>query len=71
MRIQTYYLISIQIDKNHNFTYEEFKHKYMPFIWDKNKEKDLQLDENYANSMFEHLDNFMSKEIVKVEEMKV
>jgi len=36
MRLQTYYLIDIQLQKKSKVTYQRFKNQYMGFAWDKN-----------------------------------
>ena len=38
MRMQTFYLINIQLDKKQKLDYKQFKHKYMPFAWDIDKQ---------------------------------
>ena len=37
MRVQTFYLISIQMDKKQHMDYKKFKRDYMPFAWDENE----------------------------------
>ena len=33
-RIQTWHLINIQLDKNNKVSFEEFKNKIWPFVWE-------------------------------------
>ena len=40
MRIQTYYLINIQVDKKYKMDYNKFKRTYLPFAWDEDKPKE-------------------------------
>lgn len=41
MRLQTYYLINIQLDNNDKMDYETFKNQYMRFSWEKLIEEDI------------------------------
>lgn len=34
MRLQTYYLIDIQLGKSNKMDYSRFKREYMPMAWD-------------------------------------
>lgn len=35
MRLQTFFIFSLQVDKKHKKSFERFCVEYMPFIWDK------------------------------------
>ena len=40
MRIQTFYLLDIQIPRKSKFDYKHFKNQYMSFVWDKDNIRD-------------------------------
>lgn len=44
-RIQTFYLVNIQLDKKSKVSYDKFKNEIWPFVWEKPKKKKNNEDE--------------------------
>lgn len=67
MRIQTYYLINIQLDKKSKIDYDAFKHFYMPYSWDKPIVQEVpEIDwEERDRRDRERLENTIKTEIIK------
>lgn len=63
-RIQTFYLLNIQLDKKHKFSYEKFKNDIWPFFWEKKKSK--QVNEEEIMNMDQWMD-IISKPVVTKE----
>jgi hypothetical protein len=43
-RIQTFYLINIQLDKKNKITYDKFKKDVWPFFWEKRAQNESDID---------------------------
>jgi hypothetical protein len=63
-RIQTFYLLNIQLDKKNKFTYEKFKKDVWPFFWENKKTK--QVNEEEIMNMDQWMD-IISKPVISQE----
>lgn len=65
-RIQTFFLINIQLDKEKKLSYEKFKREIWTFFWEKNEKKETDI-ESYMN--MEQWQELINKPVVSSKEV--
>jgi len=66
-RIQTYFLISIQLTKKNKISYTKFRKDIWPFIWEENKEINENPEEGLMN--IDQWNNLFNKPVISAKEI--